>query len=91
MKEKYYKYAELLLKKGLDIKAGQPLLVSFPAEAMDFIRVLTEVAMNLGVRDIYYDISDEELKHMQLKYYSIEDIKNSRFWNKSITSKFFRR
>ena len=88
MKEKYYKYAELLLKKGLDIKAGQPLLVNFPAEAMDFIRVLTEVAMNLGVRDIYYDISDEELKHMQLKYYSIEDIKNSRFWNKSIHDEY---
>lgn len=88
MKEKYYKYAELLLKKGLDIKEGQPLLVNFPADAMDFIRVLTDVALSLGVRDIYYDMTDEELKCLQLKYYEIDDILNSRFWNKSIHDEY---
>ena len=68
MKEKYYKYANLLLKKGLCIKKDQPLIINAPIQAIDFIRVLTEVAFSLGVRDIYYDWSDDELKHTTLKY-----------------------
>jgi len=44
MKEKYYKYAKLLLNKGLCINEHQPLLINAPVEAIDFVRVLTEVA-----------------------------------------------
>ena len=82
MQEKYYKYANLLLKRGLCVNKNQPLVISAPIETIDFIRVLTEVACSLGINDIYYDWYDEELKHTELKYYNEKDIKNSRFWNK---------
>ncbi|MBQ8219168.1 MAG: aminopeptidase [Bacilli bacterium] len=88
MKEKYYKYAELLLKKGLCIKKKQPLVISAPIESIDFIRVLTEVACKLNVNDIYYDWYDDELKYTELKYYNIKDIKNSLFWNKKIHNEY---
>ena len=88
MENKFYKYAYLLLTKGLYIKERQPLLINAPIDAIDFVRVLTKVACELNIRDIYYDWTDEELKHTQLKYFNEEDIKQSRFWNKSIHDEY---
>ena len=88
MKEQYYKYANLLLKKGLCIKENQPLVINTPLESLDFIRILTEVACELGVRDIYYDWYDDTLKHIDMKYFDDSQIKNSRFWNKSIHDEY---
>lgn len=88
MKDKFYKYAYLLLTKGLYIKENQPLLIMAPIDAIDFVRVLTKVACELNVRDIYYDWQDEELKHTTLSYFNEEDIKNSRFWNKEIHDEY---
>ena len=91
MQEKYYKYAHLLLERGLYIKKEEPLVVSAPIEAIDFVRVLTDVACGLGVNDIYYDWYDSELEHTQLKYYDFEAIQNSRFWNKEIHDEYAKR
>lgn len=88
MQDKFYKYAELLLKKGLCINPNQPLLINAPIESIDFIRVLTDVACKLNITDIYYDWYDDELKHTQLKYYDEESIKKSRFWNKEIHDEY---
>lgn len=91
MKELYYKYAHLLLERGLCINKGEPLLINAPIDAIDFVRILTEVACSLSVDDIYYDWYDDELKHTQLKYYNKEAIKNSSFWNKSIHDEYAKR
>ena len=88
MQEKYYKYAHLLLTKGLCINEGQPLLINAPIESIEFIRVLTKVACELNIRDIYYDWQDEELKYIQLKNFNEEEIKQSRFWNKEIHNEY---
>lgn len=88
MQDKYYKYARLLLTKGLCINEKQPLLINAPIEAIEFVRVLTKVACELNIKDIYYDWTDEKLKYTQLKYFNEEDIKQSRFWNKSIHNEY---
>lgn len=88
MQEKYYKYAHLLLTKGLCINESQPLVINAPIDAIEFVRVLTKVACELNIRDIYYDWTDEELKYTQLKYFNEEDIKQSKFWNKSIHDEY---
>ena len=88
MQEKLYKYAHLLLTKGLCINKGQPLLINAPIEAIEFVRVLTQVACELNIRDIYYDWSDDVLKYTQLKYFNEEEIKQSRFWNKEIHNEY---
>ena len=88
MQEKYYKYAEVLLKKGLCINKNEPLVINAPIDSIDFIRILTEVACSLGVNDIYYDWYDDELKHTLLKHYHEDDIKKSPFWNKSIHDEY---
>ena len=88
MQEKFYKYAHLILTKGLCINEYQPLLINAPIEAIEFVRVLTEVACELNIRDIYYDWTDESLKYTQLKYFNEDEIKESRFWNKSIYDEY---
>lgn len=88
MQEKYYKYAHLLLTKGLCINENQPLLINAPIDAIEFVRVLTKVACELNIRDIYYDWTDEELKYIELKYFNEEEIKQSRFWNKEIHEEY---
>lgn len=88
MQEKYYKYAHLLLTKGLCINEYQPLVINAPIEAIDFVRVLTKVACELNIKDIYYDWTDEELKHTQLTYFNEDEIKQSRFWNKEIHDEY---
>lgn len=88
MEEKLYKYAHLLLTKGLCINEYQPLVISAPIESIDFIRTLTKVACELNIKDIYYDWTDEELKYTQLKHFNDEEIKQSRFWNKTIHDEY---
>lgn len=84
MEEKFYKYACLLLDIGLNIRKGQPLVITAPVESIDFIRVLSKCALDRGIVDIYYDWFDDELKHQQLLYFEEDDIGNSLFFNKKI-------
>ena len=88
MQEKFYKYAHLLLTKGLCINEKQPLLINAPISEIEFVRVLTKVACELNIKDIYYDWTDEELKHTQLQYLSESELKESRFWDKSIHDEY---
>ena len=84
MENNYRKYAELLLKRCLNIKNGQPLLISTPIEPLDFIRILTEVALEIGVKDIYYDYNDSYIKHSHLKYLENNYLDDNYLFNKSI-------
>lgn len=84
MKDKFIKYSELLLKRCLSIKGGQPLLISAPIEAVEFVRVLSECALKEGVTDIYFDWYDDIIKHHELEYLSFDNLKESLFWNKEI-------
>lgn len=83
MKDMQEKYANLLINRCLSIKEKQPLFISAPIESIDFVRILSKIAIENGVRDIHYEFSDEILKHNELMYYDNEDLFNSSFFNKS--------
>lgn len=88
MKNNLKKYADLLINRCLSVKKGQPLLITAPIESIDFIRILTTVALESGVNDIYYDFDDDVLRHENLKYLNNEDLKNSKFFNKKIYDEY---
>lgn len=88
MTELYGKYASLLLKKCLNITTQKSLVVNAPIESIEFIRILSKQAYELGIEDIYFDLEDEDLKNDQLKNLSKEALTNSRFWNKSIYDEY---
>ncbi len=78
------KYAKVILESCLKIEKNQPLLISYNIERSDFVRIVTKIALDLGVKDIYYDSSDHYLKHELLKELSIDELKKLSFWNKEI-------
>ena len=91
MEEKFLKYACLLLDKGLNIKSGQPLVITAPIESIEFIRVLSRCALERGVTDIYFDWYDDELKHQQLLYLDNDCISKSLFFDRKIYDEYAKR
>ena len=88
MKEYFEKYAELLLKRCLCLDKVRPLLVTVPVRAIDFAIVLAHTAYEMGITDVYFDWTDEDLKHEQLLHFNDEDLINSPFWNKKIYDEY---
>jgi len=84
MEEKLTKYADLLINRCLAIKDGQPLLITAPIETIEFVRIIAKLAYKHGVKDMYFDFTDEVLKHDQLKYLSKKELKKSKLFNKKI-------
>ncbi|SFE26108.1 aminopeptidase [Alteribacillus iranensis] len=64
--EKLENYAELAVKKGVNIQPNQTLFISAPITSADFIRLLAEKAYDMGAKHVYVDWVDEELT--RLKY-----------------------
>lgn len=75
-------YARVLLESCLKIEKNQPLFISFNVERFDFARVVEKVALDMGVKDIYFDIADPYLKYEALKVLEVEELKKLTFWNK---------
>lgn len=82
MEELLKKYAKVILSTCLKVEKGQPLVISANYERIDFVRVIAKEAYELGVTDIYFDLTDVYLKHDALKALSIDDLKKLSFFNK---------
>ena len=78
------KYAKVILESCLKVEKDQPLFISYNVERRDFVKIVTKIALELGVKDIYYDCSDPYLKHEVLKSLEVEDLKKLTFWNKEM-------
>lgn len=68
------KYANLVLKEGLKIKKGDLLVIRAQVEMIDFIRLLTETAFELGAKDVKINYRDEYISKMRFENASIETL-----------------
>lgn len=84
MEELLEKYARVLLESCLKIEKNQPLFVSITIERIDFARIINKIALNMGIKDIYFEISDPYLKHEALKNLEVEELKKLTYWNKEM-------
>ena len=55
----YEKYAELIVKVGINIKKNQTLVISSPIECNDFVRLVTKKAYEFGAREVILRWDDE--------------------------------
>lgn len=53
------KYAELLIKTGVNIQKNQTLVITSPIECADFARVIAETAYQSGAREVVMNWKDE--------------------------------
>ena len=88
MNELHKKYAEVLLKNCLKIKENQPLFISANIERKDFVRIVANIAYEMGVKDIYFDLSDPYLKHDALLNLTTEELKKTELYNKAIWNEY---
>ncbi len=63
---KLKKYAELLVKTGINLKQNQILVVRTPIECADFARLISEIAYKEGAREVVIQWNDE--KSNKIKY-----------------------
>ena len=56
---KLYKYAELLVKTGINLKKDQILVVRSPIDCAEFARAVVEVGFDAGAKDVVVFWSDE--------------------------------
>lgn len=62
-------YAELVLKRGVNIQPGQVLVIDSPMWAADFDHLLMEEAFKLGAKDTIIHYADAEAERLRVKYH----------------------
>ena len=61
LQKNFEKYAELILKKGLNIKKGECFTVSVNEDTLPLVRVIAKQAYKMGVKDIIFLFNDDDL------------------------------
>lgn len=80
IKKMLYKYAELAVKKGVNLQKDQVLLVNIPVDCADFARAITEVAYKEGAKEVIVHYSDQKLQRLTLEHASLDTLKNIPNW-----------
>lgn len=60
------KYAELVVRTGVNLQKGQLLVINAPIECSDFARRVAKAAFEAGARDVKVNWSDERLARIRL-------------------------
>lgn len=84
-------YAELCVKVGINIKEGQPLVINAPIEGLEFVRLLSKHAYELGASEVHVNWSDEELTKMKYKNSPMEIFENYPKWRANSLIEFAKR
>lgn len=58
--ENMEKYADLILKVGINLEKGQKLVIKTDTDSIELARIIQEKAYDIGARDVYMDISDSK-------------------------------
>lgn len=66
--EQFEKYADLVIKVGLNLQKGQRLMIRTPIEAVELTRALTAKAYDVGCPYVDVTYSDEELELIRFEH-----------------------
>ncbi len=81
-KELQWKYARLVVKKGLNLQKGQMLVILAPTECADFVRIVTEIAFQCGAGDVAVNWRDEKFERTRFMNAPDEAFDNYPEWQK---------
>lgn len=74
------RYADLVLKKGVNIQKNQALVINAPIEGVEFVRLVAKKAYDLGAKNVHINWADDELTFLKYKHASDEVIENVPGW-----------
>lgn len=75
-KDKAEKYAELIIKIGIQIKDGDSLVIKCPIENADFARLVVEKAYKSGAHEVIVNWYDDTLNLLNYTYSPVEVMEN---------------
>lgn len=78
------KYIELLLTKCIDLNKSKILFICYDVEIESFIEKIIKKAKEIGIKEIYLDKMNLEEDCNILKKYTIQELKDSNFFDRSI-------
>lgn len=64
-KENLSKYAELVVKVGVNIQKNQFLYIAASTDSLDLARLITKKAYEVGARQVFVDITDDEIGRLR--------------------------
>ncbi|MFC0213719.1 aminopeptidase [Paenibacillus chartarius] len=68
MTESLEKYAETLLRIGLNVQPGQKLVIDAPLSAANFVRIVTRLAYDIGASQVHHEWWDDELALIRYRH-----------------------
>lgn len=74
------RYADLVLKKGVNIQKNQALVINAPIEGVEFVRLVAKKAYDLGAKNVHINWADDKLTFLKYKHASDEVIENVPAW-----------
>lgn len=74
------KYAELVLRKGVNLQNNQALMINAPIEGADFVRAVVRKAYEMGAKDVHINWSDDELTLLKFENAPDEVLSNFPEW-----------
>lgn len=74
------KYANLALETGVNLQAGQGLIINAPIEAAAFVRVLVAKAYEKGAKNVHIEWNDDEITYSKMKYAPMEVLAHFPQW-----------
>ncbi|MDF2614930.1 MAG: aminopeptidase [Clostridia bacterium] len=78
--ESLKKYAQLIIKVGVNIQKDQCLMIKSPLEGAAFARELTKYAYEAGAKRVYVDYNDEEITKLTYTYATVETLGEFPAW-----------
>ena len=79
-REKLFKYAELIVKKGLNIEPGQEVLVVASLDQPEFVRMAVELCYQAGASRVVVEWADMPLAKLAQTYQSEEKLSEVTPW-----------
>lgn len=73
-------YAKLSVTVGINLQSGQPLVISSPIEAVDFVRLIAKHAYKLGAKEVYVNWNDDVLTKLKYENSPMEVFENFPLW-----------
>ncbi len=76
------KYAQLIVKTGVNVQKGQTLVISTPVECAPFARMLSRIAYQEGAKEVVFNWKDELSSQIRYLYAPEETFGAFPDWNK---------
>lgn len=87
-RETMRKYAELVVKKGVNIQKNQALMINAPLEGVEFTKLVVEEAYKAGAKDVHINWGDDDLTLWKFQYAPNEVLENVPQWRINMYESF---